>query len=139
ECWVEEAKQAAAKVLVGGERKASSFAATLMTDVKPQMRISGEELFGPAVAVTPAGTIEEAISLANDTHYGLSAGIFTQNLDWAMKLAREVDAANVSMNWGPKWRADVMPYASVDESRLGREGSKSVVKESKEIKIILQP
>ena len=135
--WVEEAKQAGAKVLVGGERQGSFFAPTLIADVKPQMRISCEELFGPAVAVTPTGTIEEAISLANDTHYGLSAGIFTQNLDWAMKFAREVDAGNLHINWGPQWRADLMPYGGLKESGFGKEGPKYAVQEMSELKMVV--
>ncbi|PYV43891.1 MAG: aldehyde dehydrogenase [Acidobacteria bacterium] len=135
--WVEEAKQAGAKVLVGGERKGSFFAPTLIADVKPQMRISCEELFGPAVAVTPTGTIEEAISLANDTHYGLSAGIFTQNLDWALRFAREVDAGNLHINWGPQWRADLMPYGGLKESGFGKEGPKYAVQEMSELKMVV--
>src|SRR5439155_1499817 len=79
-------------------------------DVKPDMRISGDELFGPAVAVTPFNDIDEAIALANDTNYGLAAGIFTENLEWAWKFAREVQSGNLHVNWGPQWRADRMPY-----------------------------
>ena len=62
-------------------------APTIVADVKPEMRVSCEELFGPAVAVTPFSDIDEAIAMANSTNYGLSAGIFTQNVDWAMRFA----------------------------------------------------
>jgi len=137
ESWVEEAKRAGATVLVGGERNGSFYAPTLIADVKPPMRISCQELFGPAVAVTPTDTIEEAISLANDTPYGLSAGIFTQNLDWALRFAREVDAGNLHINWGPQWRADLMPYGGLKESGFGKEGPKYAVQEMTELKMVV--
>jgi len=137
ESWVEEAKRAGATVLVGGQRNGSFYSPTLIADVKPPMRISCQELFGPAVAVTPTDTIEEAISLANDTPYGLSAGIFTQNLDWALRFAREVDAGNLHINWGPQWRADLMPYGGLKESGFGKEGPKYAVQEMTELKMVV--
>ncbi len=137
ESWVEEAVQTGARVLVGGNRSGSLFSATLVSDVKPEMRISCEELFGPAVAVTPTASIEEAISLANDSPYGLSAGIFTQNLECAMKFAREVDSGNLHINWGPQWRADLMPYGGLKESGFGKEGPKYAVQEMTELKTVV--
>ena len=119
ESWIDQADTAGARVVCGGEREGAMHAPTLVTDVKPEMRISCEELFGPAVAVSAADSIEEAIALANDTTYGLSAGIFTQNLDWAMRFAREVDSGNLHINWGPQWRADLMPYGGLKESGFG--------------------
>jgi acyl-CoA reductase-like NAD-dependent aldehyde dehydrogenase len=101
------------------------------------MRISCDELFGPAVAVSPADTIEAAIALANDTNYGLSAGIFTQNLDWAMRFAREVDSGNLHINWGPQWRADLMPYGGLKESGFGKEGPKYAVEEMTDVKMVV--
>src|SRR2546430_5018063 len=80
------------------------------------------ELFGPAVAVTPFNDIDEAIALANDTNYGLAAGIFTENLEWAWKFAREVQSGNLHINWGPQWRAHPMPHGGLQESRVGQGG-----------------
>src|SRR5206468_2058457 len=87
-------------------RQGALYEPTIVADVKPEMRISCDELFGPAVAVTPFNDIDEAIALANDTNYGLAAGIFTENLEWAWKFAREVQSGNLHINWGPQWRAD---------------------------------
>ena len=84
--WIREAVGAGARTLVGGDYSGAVHQATVVADVDPEMRISRDELFGPAVAVTPSSNIEEAIEMANDSNYGLSAGIFTQNLDWAMKF-----------------------------------------------------
>ena len=93
--WINEAVAGGARTVVGGDYEGALHAPTVLADVKPEMRISCDELFGPAVAVTPSSNIEEAIAMANDSNYGLSAAIFTQNIDWAMKFAREVDSGNL--------------------------------------------
>jgi glyceraldehyde-3-phosphate dehydrogenase (NADP+) len=109
----------------------------VVADVKPEMRISCEELFGPAVAVTPFDDIDQAIALANDTAYGLAAGIFTENLEWAWKFAREVQAGNLHINWGPQWRADLMPYGGLKDSGFGKEGPAYAVQEMTELKTVV--
>ena len=101
------------------------------------MRVSCDEVFGPAVAVTRAATIEAAIALANDTRYGLAAGIFTRDLAWAIKFAREVDSGNIHINWGPQWRADLMPYGGLKGSGFGKEGPRRAVAEMTEEKTIV--
>jgi acyl-CoA reductase-like NAD-dependent aldehyde dehydrogenase len=135
--WVREAAGAGARVVAGGERQGAIYAPTILADVKPEMRVSCDELFGPAVAVTPFESIDDAISLANDTVYGLSAGIFTENLGWAMRFAREVESGNLHINWGPQWRADVMPYGGLKESGFGKEGPRYAVEEMTELKMVV--
>lgn len=135
--WIEEAVAGGAKLLCGGRRTGSLFEPTLVADVKPQMRISCDELFGPAVAVTRTSSLDEAIALANDSHYGLSAGIFTQNIDCALRFAREVDSGNIHINWGPQWRADLMPYGGLKESGFGKEGPKYAIEEMTEAKTVV--
>ncbi|HVA50740.1 MAG TPA: aldehyde dehydrogenase family protein [Pirellulales bacterium] len=135
--WVDEAVAGGARLLAGGRRHGSLFEPTLVADVKPEMRISCDELFGPAVAVTRTASLEEAIALANDSRYGLSAGIFTQNIDWALRFAREVDSGNIHINWGPAWRADLMPYGGLKESGFGKEGPRYAVEEMTETKMVV--
>ncbi len=135
--WVKEAVRAGARLVTGGERRGAIYTPTVLADVKPDMRVSRSELFGPAVAVTPVGTIDEAIAQANDTNYGLSAGIFTQNIDWAMKFVQEVESGNLHINWGPQWRADLMPYGGLKESGFGKEGPKYAVQEMTELKMVV--
>ena len=106
---IRDALEGGARLVVGGDRAGTTHAPTVVADVRPEMRISCDELFGPAVAVTRFSTIEEAIPLANDTIYGLSAGLFTQNLEWAMKFVREVHSGNLMINSSPQFRADLMP------------------------------
>jgi glyceraldehyde-3-phosphate dehydrogenase (NADP+) len=136
EAWVKEAVGGGARLVVGGERRGAIVQPAVVADVKPEMRISCDELFGPAVAVTPVDSIDEAIALANDTIYGLSAGIFTENLEWAMKFAREVQSGNLMINWGPQWRADLMPYGGLKESGFGKEGPRYAVEEMTELKLV---
>ena len=135
--WVKEAVAGGARVITGGTRQGSMYAPTVVADVKPNMRISCDELFGPAVAVTPFTDIDEAIALANDTNYGLAAGIFTENLEWAWKFAREVQSGNLHVNWGPQWRADRMPYGGLKESGFGKEGPAYAIEEMTELKMVI--
>ncbi len=135
--WIREAVASGARLITGGERQGALHAPTVVADVKPEMRISCEELFGPAVAVTPFDDIDQAIALANDTPYGLSAAIFTESLEHAMKFAREVHSGNLHVNWGPQWRADLMPYGGLKESGFGKEGPRYAVEEMTELKLLV--
>jgi acyl-CoA reductase-like NAD-dependent aldehyde dehydrogenase len=137
ENWIWESERAGGRVLVGGERQGALLEPTVIADVRSGMPVSCEELFGPAVAVTSVHTIDEAIGLANDSPYGLSAGIFTENLEWAMKFAREVESGNLHINWGPQWRADLMPYGGLKESGFGKEGPKYAIQEMTEVKTVI--
>lgn len=135
--WIQEAVQGGARVLCGGERQAALVTPALLADVNGQMRICREELFGPAVGVMPAADVDEAIALANDSRYGLSAGIFTENIDRALQFARQVESGNLHINWGPAWRADLMPYGGLKDSGLGREGPKYAIEEMTEMKTVV--
>ena len=135
--WINEAVGGGAKVLAGGKRNGTLHEATLVADVSPDMRISCEELFGPAIAVTRADSIEQAIAMANDTRYGLSAAIFTRDIGRALKFAKEVDSGNLHINWGPQWRADLMPYGGLKDSGLGKEGPKYAILEMTELKTVV--
>ena len=135
--WVKEAVAQGARVVIGGERRGALYPPTIVADVKPEMRISCDELFGPAVAVAPFDDIDQAIALANDSQYGLAAGIFTQNLEWAWKFAREVQSGNLHINWGPQWRADLMPYGGLKDSGFGKEGPSYAVQEMTELKMVV--
>jgi glyceraldehyde-3-phosphate dehydrogenase (NADP+) len=135
--WIREAVTGGARLVTGGTRQGAVYAPTVVADVKPNMRISQEELFGPAVAVTPFDDIDQAIALANDSNYGLSASIFTESLEHAMKFAREVQSGNLHVNWGPQWRADLMPYGGLKESGFGKEGPAHAILEMTELKLVV--
>jgi glyceraldehyde-3-phosphate dehydrogenase (NADP+) len=136
EDWVRQAAEGGAQVH-GGGRQGAFYEPAILSGVKPEMRVSCDELFGPAVALTPVETIDEAITLANQTNYGLSAAVFTENLENAMRFAREVDSGSIHINWGTQWRADLMPYGGVKESGFGKEGPKYAVQEMTELKMVV--
>lgn len=135
--WVDEAVASGARVVIGGERDGAKLFPTVVADVTPNMRISRDEVFGPTLSVTKAATIDEAIALANDSSYGLGAGIFTKDVTNAMRFAREVDAGAIHVNWTPLWRADLMPYGGLKGSGIGKEGIRYAVEEMTELKTVI--
>ena len=134
--WIREAVDTGARLVTGGDRSGTMYAPTVVADVRPEMRISCDELFGPAVAVTRFDTIEDAIALANDSVYGLSAALYTQNLDWAMKFVRQVHSGNLMINSSPQFRVDLMPYGGLKDSGMGKEGPGYAVHEMTELKMV---
>jgi acyl-CoA reductase-like NAD-dependent aldehyde dehydrogenase len=96
-----------------------------------------EEVFGPVVGVQTYRDIDEALALANDTDYGLQAGIFTNNLDHALAAARTLEFGGVMVNEVPTWRADQMPYGGVKASGNTREGPPYSVREMTEFRLVV--
>ena len=99
--------------------------------------VPDEEHFGPLLKVYRYRDWDEALRLANDTRYGLSAGIFTQDIDRALRFANEVESGNIHINWGPQWRADLMPYGGLKDSGMGKEGPRYAVEEMTELKMVV--
>jgi len=135
--WFNEAVDAGAKIACGGGREGAFVQPTVILDALPEMKIVRQELFGPGVAVTRVPDISEAIRLANDSDFGLSAGVFTQDIDAALRFAREVHSGNIHINWGPMWRTDLMPYGGLKDSGLGKEGPRYAVEEMTETKTVV--
>lgn len=135
--WIHEAANQGASIACGGQRDGAFMQPTLVLDAKRDMKIVRDELFGPGVAVTRAHDIDEAIRMANDTAFGLSAGVFTRDIDAALRFAREVHSGNIHINWGPQWRTDLMPYGGLKGSGLGKEGPKYAIEEMTEMKTIV--
>ncbi|RWD79148.1 aldehyde dehydrogenase family protein [Mesorhizobium sp.] len=108
---------------------------TIFTGVKPDMRIAREEIFGPVLSILTFDTLEEAIALANDSIFGLSAGIWTANVSAAMNAARAVNAGTIWINTyldGPP----ELPFGGVGESGIGREVGRQGVEEFMDIKTV---
>jgi acyl-CoA reductase-like NAD-dependent aldehyde dehydrogenase len=137
EGWIGEAVAGGARVVAGGGRAGAVHSATLIADVDPSMRIFREELFGPAVAVTAGAGTDAVLELANRNDYGLSAGVFTRDLDTAMRFARRLEAGVVCINTAPPWRADLMPYGGVKGSGIGTEGPRYAVHEMTEVRTVV--
>jgi acyl-CoA reductase-like NAD-dependent aldehyde dehydrogenase len=137
EATIKRSVEAGATLVTGGGRERGVVQPTVVADVPDDTELWREELFGPAVAVRPVSGIDEAIALANDTQYGLGAGVFTRDVNSALRFAREVDAGNVHVNWTPLWRADLMPYGGLKGSGIGKEGPRYAVEEMTELKSVV--
>jgi glyceraldehyde-3-phosphate dehydrogenase (NADP+) len=134
---IQDAVAGGATLLAGGGREGAVVAPTLVGDVDPGMELSRSELFGPAVALTPVSGIDEAIALANDSDYGLGAGLFTSDLGSALRFAKEVDSGSIQINSSPLWRADLMPYGGLKGSGIGKEGPRYAIEEMTELKTVV--
>lgn len=135
--WIDEAQSTGAELLCGGKRDGTQYSPTVITNVQPAMRVAREELFGPAVAVLRAGSVEAALAMANDSRYGLSAAIFTRDLNRALQFAKQAESGNIHINGGPQWRADFMPYGGLKESGFGKEGPGYAIQEMTELKMVV--
>lgn len=134
--WIKEAKTQGAIVATGGTFTERTLTPTVMTNVKPDMKIVCQETFAPIVSIVSYETFDEAIHLLNNSDLGLNAGIFTNNLEDAMRAADELEAGAVIINDVPTFRIDNMPYGGVKQSGYGREGIKYAVHEMTEMKFI---
>jgi len=135
--WIQEARAGGARIITGGGRAGAVCEPAIVADVDPGMRIAREELFGPAVAVTPVSGLEEAIAQCNASVYGLGAAVFTRDIGQAMRFAREVEYGSVMINWSTLWRADLMPYGGFKASGFGKEGPRYAIEEMTELKTIV--
>lgn len=123
---VDDAIKNGAHVLVGGKRlfgKGYYYSPTILEKVTPKMRVAKEETFGPVAPITVVDNEKEAISMANDSEFGLGASIWTQDLEKAEKLSREVESGIVTINnvvvSDPR-----VPFGGIKHSGFGRELSK---------------
>jgi glyceraldehyde-3-phosphate dehydrogenase (NADP+) len=135
--WIAEAASQGARVLTGGKRTGAFIEPAIVDGVTPEMRMGCDELFGPAVGVVGVRDVREAIRAANETPFGLSAGVFTQDIDRAMAFARDVDAGSIHINWSSQWRADFMPYGGLKDSGFGKEGPRYALREMTEEKTVV--
>lgn len=137
EQWVREAVESGATLLTGGRREGNLFYPTVLTGVRPDMKVVCEEIFAPVVSVMPYETFEQALEMANDSRYGLQAGVFTGSLDLAMLAARKLEVGGVIINDTSVYRADEMPYGGVKGSGMGREGPKYAIQEMTETRVVV--
>jgi acyl-CoA reductase-like NAD-dependent aldehyde dehydrogenase len=119
---VKEAVAAGARLLTGGSYQGNFYQPTVLADVTPQMAVFRDELFGPVAAVTKAENAGHALKLANDTAYGLSSAVLTNDLQLAMKFALELEAGMVHINGPTVHDEATVPFGGVKDSGSGREG-----------------
>jgi acyl-CoA reductase-like NAD-dependent aldehyde dehydrogenase len=135
--WIDEARNAGAEILTGGALDGDLIRPTLIANAGPELKVSCEEVFGPVVTLNAYDTLDEALDLANGTKYGLQAGIFTTNLDNALRAAEQLEFGGVIVNEAPTFRADQMPYGGVKDSGNTREGPAYAVRELTEDHVVV--
>jgi acyl-CoA reductase-like NAD-dependent aldehyde dehydrogenase len=101
------------------------------------MRICHTEVFGPVVGVQAYDDFDHALHLANESRYGLQAGVFTNDLGKALRAARTLDFGGVTVNEVPTWRADQMPYGGIRDSGNTREGPAWTAREMTEERLVV--
>jgi acyl-CoA reductase-like NAD-dependent aldehyde dehydrogenase len=134
---VQEAIAQGARCLAGGTFEGTVFAPTVVIDTTPVMRVNREEVFAPVISVTPYDEFADAIRIANTGDYGLQVGIFTQNINRAMRAFEEMDVGSVQVNDIPTFRVDQMPYGGVKGSGIGREGPRYAIEEMTELRLMV--
>jgi acyl-CoA reductase-like NAD-dependent aldehyde dehydrogenase len=135
--WIEEAKQAGAIIATGGKAEGNVLYPTVILEAENRMKVSCQEVFAPIVVVNKIASVEEGISLVNDSRFGLQAGIYTENVYTALNAAEKLHVGAVMINDIPTFRVDHMPYGGVKESGTGREGVKYAVEEMTELKLVV--
>jgi len=136
EAWVKEAVEQGATVVIGGNRKGALMEPTILVDVNHQMKVVCSEVFAPIITIMPFDTEEEVIGLANDSDYGLQAGVFTSDINRALRMADELETGGVWINQVSLLRYDHIPYGGVKLSGVGKEGVKYAIEEMTELKFI---
>jgi acyl-CoA reductase-like NAD-dependent aldehyde dehydrogenase len=124
--WVADAVAQGAEVLAGGTRNGAFYTPTVLSNVPDGARIATDEVFGPVVCLFAYDTVDEAINRANSTH-ALHAGIFTSDLDAALRISRRLVAGAVLVNDTSDYRIDAMPFGGFGRSGIGREGVKHAI------------
>lgn len=133
---VNNAVKDGAEILIGGVRDGAFYSATVIDNVKEDMDLVVRETFGPVAPILRVNSVEEAIKVANNTEYGLQAGVFTESYSNAMKCAQEIEAGTVFVNKQSTFRTDNMPFGGFKNSGVGKEGIKYAVGEMTKTKLI---
>lgn len=139
ESQVEDAVKKGAKIIIGGRRpknlNGAYYLPTILTNVKKNMRVWNEEVFGPVLIAIPFETEKEAIELANNTNYGLGAQIYTKDRKLALRVASKIEAGNIDINLANHWLA-CTPFGGYKESGMGREHGAIGFRELCQIKVV---
>jgi len=129
ETVVREAVAAGAKVLIGGERRGALIQPTVIADVPRDCRMVVSESFGPLAPILKMRDLNDALTLANATAYGLSSGVVTTNLNSALKAVRTLRCGTVNINEVPGYRVENSPFGGIKDSGLGvKEGVIEAIK-----------
>ncbi len=135
---VDDALSHGARLVAGGDSLGATFQPTVLDHVTPGMRLYAEEAFGPIVGVIRAGDAEEALSLANDTEFGLVVSVFSQDTERAEAMLRTVETGIGHINRSTVFDDPLMPFGGVKSSGYGRFGGDEAIREFTECQVVTQ-
>ncbi|MEM8917402.1 MAG: aldehyde dehydrogenase family protein [Pseudomonadota bacterium] len=136
--FIADGKSSGASIVAGGETSgpnASFVAPTVITDVKPDMRIVREEIFGPVVVVTPFDDTDEVVAAANDSDYGLAAGVWTEGMSNGIRMANRLKAGTIWINGHAMYDAS-LPIGGMKQSGWGRDSGQAALENYLELKTV---
>jgi aldehyde dehydrogenase (NAD+)/betaine-aldehyde dehydrogenase len=143
ESYIDIGRREGAEVVIGGERPADDrlrsgnfLMPTALAHASNEMRVAQEEIFGPVVVMIPFETEEEAVSLANDSIYGLAGTVWTQNLARAHRVVQGIQTGLIGVNT-PATGTPGIPFGGYKQSGIGRELSLETLKLYTEVKGVL--
>ena len=137
---VNDAVALGARVLLGGTRDGALMTPTVIADVPRDAEMVVKESFGPLAPIMSVSDIEDAISLANATAYGLSSGIVTRDMDRAIRAVKGIQTGTVNINQVPGYRIECSPFGGVKDSGLGvKEGVIEAMKGMTYVKTFSMP
>ena len=136
--WIDEAAGAGAEVLTGGELvdEGRCLAPTVIANPSSEAKVWCEEIFGPVATISRFEDFDQALQMANDSKFGLQAGVFTPDLGRALKAGETLEFGAVLINEVPTFRADQQPYGGVKDSGNTREGPAYAVRELTEERLV---
>ena len=135
--WLDAARAAGAEVTGGLRLGDRLLTPAIVADPPRHLDIYRQEVFGPVVTVTPYADFGEAVALANDSDFGLQAGVFTHDMGTALRAVRELDFGGVLINEVPTFRADQQPSGGLRDSGNTREGPAYTVAEMTELRFVM--
>jgi glyceraldehyde-3-phosphate dehydrogenase (NADP+) len=135
--WIEEARAAGGRVVAGGTRSGSIWEPTVIEDAPASARVNCREVFAPLLSLTRYEKVGDAIAAANDSEFGLQAGIFTFDQRVVDAAVDGIDAGGIMINDSSTFRVDHMPYGGVKQSGVGREGVRYAIEEMTEMKLVV--
>ncbi len=136
QAWVDEAVAGGARVLTGGQRVGNVLQPTVLTGVKPDMKVVCEEIFAPVMSVIEFDGIDQAVAQANAQPFGLSVGLFTADLHTAFRAAQALRFGGIHINEASSARVDAMPFGGVKDSGFGWEGPAYAIREMTEERLM---
>lgn len=137
EQWIAGAVSAGAVLLTGGKRTGQILTPAVLENVPSSEPLCSEEAFGPVVILSAFDDFSQALKQANQSRYGLQAGVFTRDILHAHQAWDELEVGGVVIGDVPSWRSDSMPYGGVKDSGLGREGVRYAIEDMTEPRMFI--